>query len=74
MNTPPHFDPLHDPAQTPRGPFSLDIEIAVTRQILEETASLNIHDDNDMRSAAFSLNCRLRQLLAAIDAERGEGQ
>ncbi|GAA4824040.1 hypothetical protein [Streptomyces ziwulingensis] len=68
------YDPLHEPGKTPVGPFDLDVEIAATRQILDETAGLNIHDDNDMRSAAFSLNVRVRTLLAAIVAERGEGR
>ncbi|WP_329471700.1 hypothetical protein OIE75_20355 [Streptomyces sp. NBC_01723] len=66
------YDPLHDPAKTPVVFASLDVELAVTRQILDETASLNIHDDHDMRTAAFALNCRLRVLLATIEAERGE--
>ena len=51
---------------------SVDVEIAVTRRFLDETAALNIHSDDDMRSAAFILNTRLRALLAAIEAERGE--
>lgn len=67
-----YYDPLHDPGKTPPVTASLDIEIAVTRQILEETAGRNIHSDSDMRSAAFALNCRIRALLAAIEAERGE--
>jgi hypothetical protein len=66
------YDPLHTPDSAPSGPFSLDVEIAVTRRILDETADLNIHDDNAMRTAAFALNARVRVLLAALDAERGE--
>ncbi|MFG3323744.1 hypothetical protein ACGF3J_37435 [Streptomyces sp. NPDC048171] len=66
------YDPLYDPAKAPEGPFDLDVEVAVTRQILAETAGLNIHDDVAMMSAAFSLNARLRCLLAAVEAERGE--
>ncbi|GAB2732623.1 hypothetical protein [Streptomyces bullii] len=68
------YDPLHDPGQMPPTTASLDVEIAVTRRILDETADLNIHSDGDMRSAAFALNCRVRGLLAAIEAERGEGR
>jgi hypothetical protein len=68
------YDPLHDPSNKPDGPFDLSVEIAVTRRILDETAALNIHDDNDMRSAAFALNARIRGLLAAVEAERGEGK
>ncbi|MEU1043924.1 hypothetical protein ABZ400_02055 [Streptomyces sp. NPDC005897] len=66
------FDPLHDETREAPEHSSLDVEIAVTRQILAETARLNIHSDHDMRSAAFALNCRVRALLAAVVAERGE--
>lgn len=71
---PPYYDPLHEPGKEPPGPFDLDVEIAVTRRILNETASLNIHNDADMVKAAFDLNNRVRALLAAVEAERGEGQ
>ncbi|MFD4259976.1 hypothetical protein ACFWR9_20745 [Streptomyces sp. NPDC058534] len=66
------YDPLYDESRAPAGPFDLDVEVAVTRQILDETAGLNIHSDVDMMKAAFSLNARLRCLLAAVEAERGE--
>lgn len=65
------YTPLYDPGTNPVF-ASLDVEIAVTRQILDETAGLNIHDRTDMEKAAFSLNVRLRTLLAAIEAEHGE--
>ncbi|MFJ3826214.1 hypothetical protein [Streptomyces nodosus] len=68
------YDALHTPGKTPSGPFDLDVEIAVTRQILDETADLNIHDAFDMRKAAFALNARVRTLLAAIEAERDENR
>lgn len=66
------YDPLHAPGKAYPKPADLDTEIAVTRRILEETAGLNIHDGADMMSAAFALNRRVRALLAAVDAERGE--
>jgi hypothetical protein len=65
------FDALHAAGSKPPVVASLDVEIAVTRRILDETAGLNIHSDDDMRSAAFALNTRLRALLAAVEAERG---
>ena len=68
------YDPLHDPEKKAPAPASLDVEIAVTWRILDETAGLNIHDNVDMQKAAFSLNARLRRLLAAIEAERGESR
>lgn len=66
------YDPLHNPDRTPAGPFNLEVEIAVTHRLLNETAGLNIHSNDDMLTAAASLNARLRTLLAAIEAERGE--
>ncbi|MFF7973852.1 hypothetical protein [Streptomyces sp. NPDC007905] len=66
------YDPLHEPGKEYPAPYSLDIEITATRRILDETAGLNIHSYGDMLHAAVSLNTRVRQLLAAIDAERGE--
>lgn len=68
------YDPLHGPDDTTPEPASLGIEIAVTRRILAETAALNIHDRRDLLKAAVALDCRVRGLLAALDAERGEGQ
>ncbi|MFF0127338.1 hypothetical protein ACFYTG_16650 [Streptomyces mirabilis] len=68
------YEPLHGADDVSPAPESLDIEIAVTRRILDETAALNIHDHRDMLKAAVALNCRVRGLLAALDAERGEGQ
>lgn len=68
------YDPLHDPSAVTPEPGVLDIEIAVTQRILDETASLNIHSDRDMLRAAVALNRRARALLAALKAERGEGR
>lgn len=68
------YDPLHGPDDESPAPESLDIEIAATRHMLKETAPLNIHDDVDMLKAAVALDCRVRGLLAAIEAERGEGK
>jgi hypothetical protein len=66
------YDPLHGPDDVTPPPASLDVAIAVTRRILDETAGLNIHSGDDMRKAAFALNARVRALLAAVEAERGE--
>ncbi|MFJ1653676.1 hypothetical protein ACIOC2_20260 [Streptomyces sp. NPDC088337] len=72
MSTP--YDPLHEPGETTPVPASLDVEIAATRRILDETADRNIHSYGDMLSAAVALNVRVRSLLAAIEAERGESR
>lgn len=68
------FDPLHGPDDTIPEPASLDVEIAATRRILDETAGLNIHDADHMLQAAVALNIRVRVLLAAVEAERGESR
>ncbi|NUT24323.1 MAG: hypothetical protein HOV77_34655 [Hamadaea sp.] len=65
------YDPLHGLDDVTPAPASLEVEIAVTRRILDETAGLNIHSGDDMRTAAFALNARVRSLLAAVEAERG---
>lgn len=68
------YEPLREPGYTPPAPGSLDLEIAVTRDILAETAPLNIHDHMGMLKAAVALDCRVRALVAAFDAERGEAK
>lgn len=68
------YDPLHSPDETTSILCSLDVELSVTRRILEETAPLNIHSHDDMLQAAVALNCRVRALMAVLEAERGEGQ
>ncbi|MEW2161423.1 hypothetical protein AB0912_00200 [Streptomyces sp. NPDC007084] len=68
------FDPLREPDHVTTDVYPLDIEIAVTRKILAETAPLNIHSYTDMLRAAVALDCRVRALLASLDAERGETQ
>ncbi|MFD9116212.1 hypothetical protein ACFU6M_06085 [Streptomyces bottropensis] len=68
------YEPLREPGHTTTDFDSLSIEIAVTRRILDETAPLNIHDHHAMLKAAVALDCRVRGLLAALDAERGEGR
>lgn len=65
-------EPLREPGYTPPAPASLAMELEITRQVLAETAALNIHSHGDMVSAAVALDCRLRALVAALDAERGE--
>lgn len=65
-------EPLRGPDHTLPPAHSLDVELAVARRILTETAPLNIHDHSDMLKAAVALDCRVRALVAALDAERGE--
>ncbi|MFD7003373.1 hypothetical protein ACFWA5_45820 [Streptomyces mirabilis] len=68
------YDPLHGPDEEPPFPASLDGELKLTRELLAEVATANIHDHTAMLKAAAGLNHRIRSLVAAIDAERGEGQ
>lgn len=68
------YDPLHGPDEEPASPASLNGEVKLARELLAEAAAANIHDHTAMLKAAAGLNYRLRSLLAALDAERGEGQ
>ncbi|MEU1444671.1 hypothetical protein [Streptomyces mirabilis] len=68
------YDPLHGPDEHPPAPASLDGELKLARRLLAEVAGANIHDHTAMLKAAAGLNYRLRSLIAALDAERGEGQ
>ncbi|MET7775341.1 hypothetical protein ABZU94_14040 [Streptomyces mirabilis] len=68
------YDPLHGPDEEPPFPASLDDELKLTRELLDEIADANIHDHTAMLKAAVGLNCRIRSLVAALDAERGEFQ
>ncbi|WP_371646467.1 hypothetical protein [Streptomyces mirabilis] len=68
------YDPLHGPDEEPPFAASLGIEVKLARQLLAEVATANIHDHTAMLKAAAGLNYRLRSLVAALDAERGEGQ
>ena len=42
------------------------------REVLAEKAQANIHDQDAMIRAAYGLHYVLHDLLAALDAERGE--
>ncbi|MFG2473565.1 hypothetical protein [Streptomyces fagopyri] len=64
-------EPLREPGYTTTDFESLDVEIAVSRRALDETAACDIHSHMDMLHAAVTLDCRVRGLLAALDAERG---
>ncbi|MGV9888366.1 hypothetical protein [Streptomyces sp. NPDC003395] len=67
------YDPLHDPEKDAHfGVPKLQAAIDRARKVLEEKAAANIHDSDDMIRAAAGLHWVLYDLLAAIDAERGE--
>jgi hypothetical protein len=69
------YDPLHDPekdAHVPVPPLQQAIDRA--RKVLAEKSQANIHDRDAMIRAAYGLHYVLHDLLAALDAERGEGK
>jgi hypothetical protein len=55
-------------------PASVSGELRMGAEILDETATADIHSDADMIRSAVALRMRLRALVAAVTAERGEGQ
>jgi hypothetical protein len=66
------YDPLHGPDEEPPLPAPLDVEVRLAREYLDKAAAANIHDHQEMVKASAGLNYRLRALIAALDAERGE--
>lgn len=64
------YDPLHGPDGEPLLPASVDVELKLAREYLGKAATANIHDHGAMLRAATGLDHRLRNLLAAVDAER----
>jgi hypothetical protein len=57
-------------------PLAQDVatELSMARTVLDETSHADIHDGSDMIRSAVVLRIRLRNLVSAVDAERGEGQ
>ncbi|MGW2232523.1 hypothetical protein [Streptomyces sp. NPDC001759] len=74
MNEPSPFEPLRDPDYVDSYVYPLDMEIGITRHVLAEVAALNIHSHDDMLKAAVTLDCRVRALLASLDAEQAKGE
>ncbi|MFJ8109965.1 hypothetical protein [Streptomyces sp. NPDC096132] len=72
LHGPEKTTPLHGPEKTTPLVASLEVELSVTRRILDETAPLNIHSHDDMLKAAVALDCRVRALVAALEAAGGE--
>ncbi|MGC2997439.1 hypothetical protein ACPF8X_03280 [Streptomyces sp. G35A] len=66
------YTPLRDLDDTEVVPGSVAAELGVTHALLAEAAAANIHDHSAMIRAAVGLEHRLRSLVAAIEAERGE--
>lgn len=67
------YSPLHDPEKEPHVSVpALQQAINRAREVLAEKAPANIHDKDEMIRAAYGLAYVLHDLLAALDAERGE--
>lgn len=67
---PTSYTALYDPEKDGLGyvvPLSAALDRA--REVLAEKATANIHDHDEMLRAAVSLEMRLRQLVAALEAE-----
>ena len=66
------YTPLYDPERDALSYVSpLGSALDRAREVLEEKATANIHDHDEMLRAAVSLEMRLRQLVAALDKEAG---
>ena len=69
------YDPLYDPEKDAHVVVPpLESAIDRARKVLDEKAQANLHDQDAMIRAAYGLHYVLHDLLAALDAERGEGQ
>jgi hypothetical protein len=66
------YDPLHGPDSSDPIPASLDVELRLALACVAEVATANIHDHGAMVQTASALNYRIRALIAAANAERGE--
>ncbi|MFM9681125.1 hypothetical protein [Streptomyces brasiliscabiei] len=73
MSTP--FDALFTPGES-RNPdvHTVDLALAMAREALARSANMNVHSPSQMHLAAVDLDFMLRQLVIALDAERGEDQ
>lgn len=68
------YNPLREPDAEPPFPASVDGELRLAREYADRVATANIHDHEAMLKAAVGLDHRLRNLIAALDAERGESR
>lgn len=69
------YTPLFDPEKDVHAVVpTLQRAIEQARKFHDEKGRANLHDKDEMIRAAVSLHYVLHDLLAALDAERGEGQ
>lgn len=75
MSTPTTHDPLFDPARNVQPDVHpVNEALKVARDSLADLASNNIHSHGQMLTAATELYFVLRQLVIAVDAERGDAR
>lgn len=66
------LDPLHDASRRARPALPVDMAVTLARQALAQYEGASIHDHDAMVSAATALDVVLRDVLAALDADRTE--
>ncbi|MGW0033639.1 hypothetical protein ACWDXD_27980 [Streptomyces sp. NPDC003314] len=66
------LDPLHDSSRRPMPAPPLDIAVRVAREVLTQHEGASIHDHTEMIAAVAALDVVLRNVLAALDADRTE--
>jgi hypothetical protein len=69
---PASYTPLYGPDDCEPFPLTVAAELRLSREYLEQAAAANIHDRDAMIKTAVGLEYRLRALVAALDAKRGE--
>ncbi|MFH9977922.1 hypothetical protein ACH4ND_01415 [Streptomyces sp. NPDC017179] len=69
------YDALFTPGED-RTPdvHTVDLALRMARESLDRCAPKNVHSEGQMLTAAVELDFALRQLVTALDAERGESQ
>lgn len=70
MNT--SYGPLHGPDIAAPDVHTVDLALRMAREAIDRTALKNVHSPGQMLMAAIELDFALRQLVIAVDAERGE--
>ncbi|MFF8458543.1 hypothetical protein ACF06T_28895 [Streptomyces albidoflavus] len=75
MIKPRAYTPLFNSTSVPSPPaYAVGLALDVARETLTDRATENIHSHGAMITSATDLYLTLRQLVIALDAERGEGR
>ncbi|MDF2710602.1 MAG: hypothetical protein K0R62_6254 [Nonomuraea muscovyensis] len=68
------YAPLHGPEDTDPDVHTVDLALRMAREAIDRAALKNVHSQGQMLMAAIELDFALRQLVTAVEAERGERQ